>query len=198
MQLRCGEDLEVGVLRAGGVEGIGQRNNEAVARGTSISAVDNTAGGLSVDLELRGKGLVGVDEFLIGGAVDKLGGISFPLLLKHFAHRVDDLDTVIRGRVVTCSNHDANGLAVELATTQASKQADAEADAGEQVSFHAKASCAILVNMASSDGVLGRRREHLFVHGCERWCYGTSYGRWMLNSRSKSWRGVWRGTKLPT
>ncbi|KND90179.1 hypothetical protein TOPH_05174 [Tolypocladium ophioglossoides CBS 100239] len=164
VQLRRRQDLVVGVLGVGGTQGGGQRNNEAVARGTSITAVDDAARGVDVDLELGGQRLVRLEEVLVGGAVDEAGGVGLPLLLEHLAHGVDDLDAVVRGRVVAGGDHDPDGLAVELAAAQAGEEADAERDAGQQVCLHAEARRAVLVDLAGDDGVFGRGREDLFVH----------------------------------
>ena len=67
----------------------------------------------------------------MGGSVDKLGREDLPLLLKHVSEGVDDLDAVIDGGIVARSNHDADGLAVELAASEGSEEANAESDSIE-------------------------------------------------------------------
>lgn len=163
VQLRGGEDLVVGVLDAGGLESISQGGNQAVARGAGIAAVDNAAGGVEVDLELRSQLLVGLEELLVGGGVDQQRCVSLPVLLEHLAHGIDNLDAVVGSRVVAGGDHNTNCLAVELAASQTSNQTDTERDAGQKVGLHAEAGGAILVDVALDDGVLGGRLEEFGV-----------------------------------
>ncbi|PNY27137.1 Uncharacterized protein TCAP_02931 [Tolypocladium capitatum] len=184
VQLRSRQDPVVGVLGVGGIQRGGQGGNEAVARGTGIAAVDDAARGGNVDLELGGQRLVRLEEVLIGGAVDETGRVGLPLLLEHLAHGIDNLDAVVSGRVVASGDHDADGLAVELAAAQAGEEADAERDAGQQVCPHAEARRAILVDLAGDDGVFGRGREDLSVHG------------WREGERGKAMAGGGDGSGL--
>lgn len=164
VELGSGEDLVVGVVGVGGFKGVGERRDKGVAGRTSVAAVDNTSRGAQVDLELGGEGLVSVEQLLVRLAVDELGGISLPMLLQHFAHGVDNLDAVVGGRVVTGRNHDTDGLAIELAATQAREKTDTESDAVKQVCLHAEPRSAVLVDMACDDRVLGRSLEEFGVH----------------------------------
>lgn len=165
VELGGGKDPEVGVVDAGGREGVGEGHHEGVARGTGVAAIDDTGRGGQVNLELGGEGLVGVEKLLVGLAVDELGGIGLPLLLQHLAHGVDDLNAVVGGRVVAGRYHDADGLAIELAAAKAREEADTEGHSVEEVCLHAEPRSAILVGMAGDDGVLGRGLEELGVHG---------------------------------
>src|SRR5687768_12177521 len=115
VKLRGCEDLVVGEFGAGSLECIGERSNELVARGTSIAAVDDTAGSVQIDLELLSQTLEGIEEVLVGGAVDELSCVGFPILFQHLAHRVDNLDSIVLSRVVAGGHHDTDGLATKLA-----------------------------------------------------------------------------------
>lgn len=165
VELRGREDLEVGLFGAGSNETVGEGRDEAVSRRTGIAAVDNTARSIDIDLELRSQVLVGVEELLVCLAVDKLGRVCLPLLLEHFAHGVDNFDTIVGSRVVRSCDHDTNGLAVELSAAETSQQANSKGDGGEQVGLHAKASRSVLVGMARHNGVLGRSGDDFVVHG---------------------------------
>jgi hypothetical protein len=48
-------------------------------------------------------------------------------------HRVDELDTVVLGRVVTGSDHDTDGLAIELARAQRGQESNTVDDRVEDV-----------------------------------------------------------------
>lgn len=126
-----------------------------MARGTSIAAVDDAAGGVEVDLELRSQLLVGLEELLVGGGVDQQRCMGLPVLLEHLAHGIDNLDAVVGSRVVAGGDHNTNCLAVELAASQTSNQTDTERDAGQKVGLHAETGGAILVDVALDDGVFG-------------------------------------------
>lgn len=203
MKLRGSKDLVVGVFDVGGIQACSKSSNQAVARGTGVAAVDNASGVVEINLELSSQGLEGVEELLVCSAIDKTGRMGLPVLLKHLAHGVDNLDTIVGSRVVAGRDHDADGLAVELAATKTSQQTDTEADAGQQVSFHAKASRAIRVGVAGDDGVFGRSLEDLCVH-CESSSQLGSSGCRLVNTedgrQGKRRRGwlveVWSGTTL--
>lgn len=173
VQLRGSEDLVVDILGSGSLEGVDEGGNQLVAGGPGVAAVDDLRGGLEVDLQLGGQLVVDGDELLVARGVHQGGGIALPVLLKHVAHGVDNLDAVVRGRVVARGDHDANGLPVKLAAAEGREQTDAERDALEQVGLHAEASRAIVVELAlleGHDGMPGRGGEDRLVvvlHCCE-------------------------------
>jgi hypothetical protein len=48
-------------------------------------------------------------------------------------HRVDKLDTIVLGRIVTGGDHNTNGLAIELARAQRGQESDTVDDRVEDV-----------------------------------------------------------------
>jgi len=163
VKLGGGKNLVVGVVGVCGLESIGKSSNEGVAGGTSITTVDNSTGRRKVDLELGGQSLVVVEKLLIRRRVDELGSKSLPLLLEHLTHGVNDLDTIVDSWVVTGSDHDTNGLAIELTASQTGQKTNTERNTIEKVGLHTEPRSAIVVDMVGHDRVLGRSGEELFV-----------------------------------
>lgn len=191
VQLGGGEDLVVGVLDTGGLQSISQGSNQAVARGTGIAAVDDAAGGVKVDLELRSQLLVRLEELLVGGGVDQQRCVGLPVLLEHLAHGIDNLDAVVGSRVVAGGDHNTNCLAVELAASQTSNQTDTERDAGQKVGLHAETGGAILVDVALDDGVFGGCLEKFGVIHSD----GEDMCRGGMAVRKAAWVVELRGSK---
>jgi len=96
-------------------------------------------------VQLSAELLVDLYKLLVRAGVDKVGSMSLPVLFEHLAHRIDDFGAIVLRRVVASCNHDANDLAIELATPQAGEEAQAEDGSAEQRRCGTEASSAVFV-----------------------------------------------------
>ena len=133
---------------------------------SGVAAIDDLGRSLEIDLEVCSQPVVDLNELLIAGGINQGGGIALPVLLEHVAQGVDNFDAIVDSRVVAGGDHDTDGLAVELATPESSKEADTEGDSLEQVCLHPEASRAIGVEAAlleRHDRVPGRGGQDSLV-----------------------------------
>lgn len=88
VQLRCGEELVVGIFGIGSLQSVDKRGHEGRSRCSSIASINNTSRGLKVDFQVFGELVVGFEKCFVGCSVRKGGCIGFPRLLETLIRRI--------------------------------------------------------------------------------------------------------------